>query len=114
MYEVAATTIERARRGEGPSLVEAKTYRHKGHSRADPGKYRPDEEVAAWLARDPIPSYRARLEDAGMDPAALDTIEANALSEVDSATTETRNAPPPDPNSLTTDVWADGGSVWRN
>lgn len=114
VYEIATATIERARRGEGPSLVEAKTYRHKGHSRADPGKYRPDEEVAAWLARDPIPSYRARLEEAGMDPSTLDTIEANALSEVDIATEQTRNAPPPDPGSLLTDVWADGGSEWRN
>ena len=51
----------RARAGEGPSLIEALTYRHGGHSRADPGKYRPDDEVEAWLARDPIPRYRARL-----------------------------------------------------
>ena len=47
--------IERARAGDGPSLVEAVTYRHGGHSRADPGKYRPDDEVAAWKARDPLP-----------------------------------------------------------
>jgi pyruvate dehydrogenase E1 component alpha subunit len=114
VYEIATATIERARRGEGPSLVEAKTYRHKGHSRADPGKYRPDEEVAAWLARDPIPSYRARLEAAGVSSSALDTIEANAMTEVDGATTETRNAPPPDLALLATDVWADGGSEWRN
>ena len=46
----------RARAGEGPSLVEAVTYRHGGHSRADPGKYRPDDEVEAWKARDPIPA----------------------------------------------------------
>ena len=51
----------RARAGEGPSLIEALTYRHGGHSRADPGKYRPDDEVKAWLARDPIPTLpRAR------------------------------------------------------
>ena len=52
----AATAIDRARRGGGPSLIEAVTYRHGGHSRADPGKYRPDEEVAAWKARDPLPA----------------------------------------------------------
>ena len=69
VFGVATTAVERARAGEGPSLVEALTYRHGGHSRADPGKYRPDDEVAAWKARDPIPSYRARLEVAGVDGA---------------------------------------------
>src|SRR5438105_4144472 len=49
VYGVAARTIARARAGEGPSLVEATTYRHGGHSRADPGKYRPDAEVRSWL-----------------------------------------------------------------
>ena len=67
VYEVARTAIDRARAGDGPSLIEALTYRHGGHSRADPGKYRPDDEVAAWKARDPIPAYRARLEAAGVD-----------------------------------------------
>src|SRR6266700_7301842 len=52
VHGVAIRTIARARAGEGPSLVEAVTYRHGGHSRADPGKYRPEEEVREWLARD--------------------------------------------------------------
>ena len=55
VHAVAAAAIDRARAGDGPSLIEALTYRHGGHSRADPGKYRPDDEVAAWKARDPIP-----------------------------------------------------------
>jgi pyruvate dehydrogenase E1 component alpha subunit len=114
VYELATQTIERARRGDGPSLVEAKTYRHKGHSRADPGKYRPDDEVAAWMARDPIPSYRRRLEGLGVDPAELDQIEAEAMAEIDETTEATRAAPPPDPATLTTQLWADGGSAWRN
>src|SRR6188472_3295749 len=76
VYAVAVDALARARAGEGPSLIEAVTYRHGGHSRADPGKYRPDDEVAAWKARDPIPSYRARLEAAGVDATALDAIEA--------------------------------------
>ena len=61
VHRVAAPAVDRARAGDGPSLIEAITYRHGGHSRADPGKYRPDDEVAAWKARDPIPAYRARL-----------------------------------------------------
>jgi acetoin:2,6-dichlorophenolindophenol oxidoreductase subunit alpha len=59
VHRVARTALELARAGDGPSLVEAVTYRHGGHSRADPGKYRPDDEVAAWKARDPVPAYRA-------------------------------------------------------
>ena len=58
VYDVARRTIDRARDGDGPSLVEAITYRHGGHSRADPGKYRPDDEVKAWMARDPISPRR--------------------------------------------------------
>jgi len=114
VYAVATATIEQARRGEGPALVEALTYRHKGHSRADPGAYRPPEEVAAWMARDPLPLYRARLEATGVERRVLDGIEQEALAEVDEATVQVRNAPPPDPGILETEVWADGGSAWRN
>jgi pyruvate dehydrogenase E1 component alpha subunit len=114
VYEVAEAAYKRARAGEGPSLIEALTYRHKGHSRADPGKYRPDEEVEEWLNRDPINIYRERLESLGVSPETIDVIEAKALAEVDAATEESKNAPPPDPGVLMTDVWADGGSSWRN
>ncbi len=114
MYEIARATIERARRGEGPSIVEAMTYRHKGHSRADPGKYRPDEEVAAWMARDPVVIYRERLQAGGVDPAVLDDIERLAMEEIDATTELIRNAPPPGPETLMTDLWANGGSEWRN
>ncbi len=114
VYDMAVRTIERARSGGGPALVEALTYRHKGHSRADPGKYRPDEEVAAWMARDPIIVYRERLEAAGFSPASLDSIEQAAGEEIDSATEAVRGAPPPPPETMMTQVWADGGSAWRN
>ncbi len=76
VHAVAVRAIGRARRGAGPSLVEAKTYRHGGHSRADPAKYRPDDEVQAWLARDPIPTYRERLLADGVGASVLDGIEA--------------------------------------
>src|SRR5258707_7968557 len=61
VYAVTMSVLERARAGEGPSLIEAKTYRHSGHSRADPGKYRPAAEVEAWPLRDPLIMYRERL-----------------------------------------------------
>src|SRR4029453_18496371 len=55
VYETATRLVDRAREGGGPALVEAKTYRHGGHSRADPAKYPPDAEVKAWLGRAPLP-----------------------------------------------------------
>ena len=114
VYEVARAAIERARNGDGPSLVEAITYRHGGHSRADPGKYRPDDEVEAWKARDPIPAERARLEAAGIPAADLDAIEAEAAAKVAAAETDAREAPEPALDAIETQVWADGGSAWRN
>jgi len=114
MYAVARTAVDRARAGDGPSLIEALTYRHGGHSRADPGKYRPDEEVAAWKARDPIHMYRARLIEAGVAEAELDAIEATTREAVAAAEAEARAAPEPSPDVLETQVWSDGGSSWRN
>ena len=114
VYAMAGRTIERARAGEGPSLVEAVTYRQGGHSRADPGKYRPDEEVKAWLARDPLPTQRQRLVDAGVDAAELDRVEAEVRAAVADAERAAREAPEPDPATATTQLWADGGSSWRS
>ena len=67
--------MERARAGEGPSLVEALTYRHGGHSRADPGKYRPADEIEAWMERDPIPMYHQRLLRLGVEEGRLADIQ---------------------------------------
>jgi pyruvate dehydrogenase E1 component alpha subunit len=114
VYDVARRVLERARNGDGPSLVEAVTYRHGGHSRADPGKYRPDDEVEAWKARDPIPAARARLEAAGVPAADLDSIEAETDAKVAEAEAFAREAPEPSLDTIETQVWADGGSAWRN
>ncbi len=114
VFDVATTAVARARAGDGPSLIEALTYRHGGHSRADPGKYRPDEEVAAWKARDPIPAYRSFLVAAGVDETTLDAIDDEVRADVAAAEAEARAAPEPSPDVLETQVWADGGSAWRN
>ena len=114
VYATASTALEKARSGNGPSLVEVQTYRHGGHSRADPGKYRPDEEVAAWLERDPITTYRARLIEAGIDEAALDAIDAETTERVDRAEETARNSSPPPLEIAETDLWSDGSSSWRN
>jgi acetoin:2,6-dichlorophenolindophenol oxidoreductase subunit alpha len=114
VYAMASGAIEQARRRGGPSLIEALTYRHGGHSRADPGKYRPAEEVAEWLARDPIPAYRQILVSRGVDEAVLDKIDAEARAAVDQATEEAKAGAEPRPELAFTDVWSDGGWEWRN
>jgi pyruvate dehydrogenase E1 component alpha subunit len=114
VYGVAEHTLERARTGDGPSLVEAITYRHGGHSRADPGKYRPDDEVKAWLAKDPIPRFRARLLELGAEEASLDKVDEEAAAAVAAAEADAREAPEPSLDVIETQVWADGGSSWRS
>ncbi len=103
VYDTASTVLARARRGDGPSLVEALTYRSQGHSRADPGKYRPPAEVEAWSERDPIPMYHRRLLSSGV-----------AEVELNEATEFAKAGRQPGAEHLLTDVWADGGSAWRN
>ena len=114
VYEAACAALDKARRGDGPSLIEAHTYRHGGHSRADPGKYRPDEELQAWLARDPIPMYRKRLLDLDISEAEIEAIESETDAAIDQATEEARNSPPPPVDIAHIDVWADGSATWRN
>jgi pyruvate dehydrogenase E1 component alpha subunit len=114
VYDMAATAIDRARQGGGPSLIEALTYRHGGHSRADPGKYRPADEVREWLARDPIPAYRKVLLRRGVDEAVLDGIDGRAKEAVDLATEEAKAGPLPRLELASTNVWSDGSSGWRN
>ena len=113
-YLVAAAALEHARSGKGPVLIEALTYRHGGHSRADPGKYKPPGELEAWLAYDPLTIYRGRLERLGVSADQLEQIERRVEGAVDEATEAAKNGPVPDPASAYTDVWADGGHSWRN
>jgi TPP-dependent pyruvate/acetoin dehydrogenase alpha subunit len=114
VYRIAVTAFDKARAGGGPSLVEAKTYRHSGHSRADPGSYRPDGELEEWLKKDPIPMYRQRLLDYGIKEEVVSGIEEAVLQAVDEATEAAKASPTPPLEYAYTDVWADGGSSWRN
>jgi TPP-dependent pyruvate/acetoin dehydrogenase alpha subunit len=77
VYDTVASAAMRARRGEGPTLIEAKTYRYRGHSRTDPAKYRPEGELERWKQRDPIDLLAARLIDEGV----MSTDEENRLRE---------------------------------
>jgi pyruvate dehydrogenase E1 component alpha subunit len=114
VYLTAAKHLERARKGGGPALIEAMTYRHSGHSRADPAKYRPEGELEKWLERDPIKIYRERLLQLGFVEATLSDIEAEALRKVDEATAAAKASPPPPLEVIEKNVWADGGAAWRN
>ena len=114
VYAAARTALELARSGGGPSLIEARTYRHHGHSRADPGTYRPQEEIDAWMARDPIPMYHQRLLQLGFGEEQLSTITQQVAAEVQAATDAASNGALPDLGVIYTDVWADGGWTWRN
>jgi pyruvate dehydrogenase E1 component alpha subunit len=114
VYRAASTAYDKARAGEGPSLIECMTYRYSGHSRADPAKYRPEGELEKWKERDPIKLYRERLKQFGVSDEAIARIENDVKREVNEATETCKAAPPPALDLLTTDVYADGGFAWRN
>ena len=107
--------FDKARAGDGPSLIECLTYRHSGHSRADPAKYRPEGELETWKKRDPIKIYRERLKQFGVSDEAIAEIEAEVQQR--GRRRRPRPARPrrnPPMDILITDVYADGGWAWRN
>jgi TPP-dependent pyruvate/acetoin dehydrogenase alpha subunit len=104
----AARAVERARAGEGPTLLEAHTYRFVGHSRSDPARYRPEGELEAWRERDPLVLCRGRLEAEGVDPAALDALEADVDATLEAAQAAGLAAPWPTPDSLPAQFAEDG------
>jgi pyruvate dehydrogenase E1 component alpha subunit len=114
VYREAIKAYDKARSGGGPSLIECLTYRHSGHSRADPAKYRPEGELEKWKERDPIKIYKERLKQFGVSDARIDKIVADVKAVVDDATEKCKAAPNPPMDILTTDVYADGGFAWRN
>jgi TPP-dependent pyruvate/acetoin dehydrogenase alpha subunit len=81
--EAAARALAHARAGNGPAFVEALTYRFVGHSRSDPGAYRPEGELDDWKTRDPITLLRAQLEAEGVAPAQLDDLEREVGEELE-------------------------------
>jgi TPP-dependent pyruvate/acetoin dehydrogenase alpha subunit len=95
--EAAGAALEGVRSGEGPAFVEALTYRFVGHSRSDPGKYRPEGELDQWRARDPLVVARTRLIDEGVSAEELDGVEADVTAELDAVEAAALAAPFPDP-----------------
>jgi pyruvate dehydrogenase E1 component alpha subunit len=107
VHEAAASAVERARAGGGPTLLECVTYRYKGHSKSDRQRYRGRDEVEAWRARDPIARLRTRLADAGaLDEAEADRLAAEAAAVIEDALRFAEAQPEPDPAALLEDVYA--------
>jgi pyruvate dehydrogenase E1 component alpha subunit len=106
-HEAAKRAVEHVRAGKGPVLLEAKTYRFRGHSMADPQMYRSKEEVEFWRKRDPIPNWRARCLEQGIGTAAeFDEMEASAAREAAEAVRFADESPEPDLSTLTDHIYA--------
>jgi pyruvate dehydrogenase E1 component alpha subunit len=107
VYGVACKAVEKARRGGGPTLVECKTYRHKGHSRVDPAKYRAKEEVQEWLSRDPVKLLRdVLIQKHSATDTELQTIEREVQNEIEEAVKYSLSSPYPTPQEALEDVYA--------
>jgi pyruvate dehydrogenase E1 component alpha subunit len=107
VYQATQGAIARARAGDGPTLVECKTYRWHGHSEHDPAFYRTDEELAMWKSRDPLPTFTTYLRHRNVltDEGLLE-IDARVIKEIDEAVAFAENSPDPDPSEAATDLYA--------
>ena len=97
VVEAAREAIDRARGGGGPTLLECQTYRHYGHSKSDPAKYRPPGELERWKLRDPLTIARHRLLESGLEEGAITDVEEGVQRELDEAVASALAAPYPDP-----------------
>jgi pyruvate dehydrogenase E1 component alpha subunit len=107
VYQSTQGALARARNGEGPTLIECKTYRWHGHSEHDKAFYRTDEELAMWKSRDPIPTFTTYLQSRNvLSVEKLKDIEDRVKSTIDDATDFAMNAPDPQPGEAVTDLYA--------
>ena len=106
VYETTKAAVERARRGEGPTLIECKTWRHRGHYEGDPHDYRTAEEKAEWMQKDPIERLAKRLIEEGIcTQAELDAIASDADKLLAEAIDEAEAAPVPSVSALMADIY---------
>jgi len=106
VYEAAGEAVTRARNGKGPTLIEAKTYRYRGHFEGDSGTYRPKEEIERWMQRDPINNYREKLiEMKVLTEKQAEDIDKEALAEMDEAMKFADESPFPEPEEALENVY---------
>ena len=97
VYEAAGEAVNRARKGQGPTLIEAKTYRFRGHFEGDSGAYRPKEEIDRWMQKDPINNYKAKLlETKVLTEKQAEDIDKEALAEMEAAMKFAHDSPFPE------------------
>jgi acetoin:2,6-dichlorophenolindophenol oxidoreductase subunit alpha len=107
VYQATQGALARARGGDGPTLIECKTYRWHGHSEHDKAFYRTDEELAMWKSRDPIPTFTTYLRARHvLDDDKLREIEARVKQTIDDAVDFAASAPDPAPEEATADLYA--------
>jgi pyruvate dehydrogenase E1 component alpha subunit len=107
VFEASQKAVDRARGGSGPTLIECKTYRHKGHSRVDPAKYRPKEEVEQWLARDPLKRFKEiLLQNPDFSQPDVQEIEEKVAADIEDAVKFAVQSPYPAPEEALEDVYA--------
>ncbi|MCC6391632.1 MAG: thiamine pyrophosphate-dependent dehydrogenase E1 component subunit alpha [Bryobacterales bacterium] len=107
VYETVKGAVDRARAGGGPTLIECKTYRWRTHFEGEPDTYRPPEEVAMWLKREPIAPYRESLIGEGIvTETEARSIEEGVLGELEEAVAFARQSPPPAPETALQGLWA--------
>ncbi len=107
IYEAAAGAVERARSGQGPTLIEAKTYRWRGHSKSDRNLYRTQDEIQLWKERDPIVRFRSFLIDKGvLDEARAEAIIREAKEAINAGVAFAEQSPEPDAAILEAAVYA--------
>ncbi len=107
VHEAASEAIKRARNGDGPSIIECKTWRHRGHFEGDPSVYKDPREQESWLKKDPILNLEKRLGELKFASASdLDQIKAAAREKIDSAVEFAKKSPEPSPDDLLTDIYA--------
>jgi len=106
-YETSQEAIRRARRGDGPTLIEMKTYRWYGHSEIDPANYRTQEELEAWKRKDPVPRFEKLLLERGIiDEGYKKTTLQRIEREIEDAIEFAEKSPHPDPSEILEDVYA--------
>jgi pyruvate dehydrogenase E1 component alpha subunit len=114
VHSCVSAALEKARGDRAPQLVEAVTYRYRGHSMADPEEYRTKEEVEKWLGRDPIATFSKRLADEGvLGEEEAKRLDEEAMKAVDEAVEFADSSPFPDLASLYDDVYVIGEQVRR-